>query len=221
MAHAEPDAADGTRPFVPRDMRTAFGTRDCHGRVGCESNATRAFPRLFRDKPSAGWTLVEVEGDLLLPTAVLRRRRGDVVDPLQVLDDLRQAAYLRIGLGVWRGRPATRGRTPGSVRTSCAPGERRPAELTLVELERGELAALPAEDSRHRAHLGQEFVDFSAAAKLDATGPLRDRPNHTPGVGCASRFPPIRRWSRLASYDNQDRVRARTPCRAEAVRRRE
>jgi len=201
----EASAADRARIDIGRDSRTAIGTREGEGGHRGEPDAADAFRRLLRNEPAARRALVQPDGELFFPWPSADRCR-DLVDVSQILDDLEEGT-LRRRSGRLRRRRRPRPRLAiATVDAARAAGERGTAVLASVEFERRELAALPTEDSRHRAQTRHDLVEVSRRLQHLMRPTLQHRRNPLWCSG-ASRCPAITYSPKLARPDNQDRFR--------------
>src|SRR6266545_4354926 len=136
--------------------------------------------RFLGDGAQARRALVRFDNDLI-PTGprLLSSPRGpvDLADSLEIFENLSQVSPSGVR------RSSCDGTDPGVDRSSSAIGASRPtgecrsAVLTVIEFERRQLAAFPAEDPRHRAELGHDLVHVrvASAAEVDVPYALRHR----------------------------------------------
>ncbi len=167
----EGHAAHRTPARTRRHRRSALGTCERERGRFSESHAALAIGRFLGHDASARRALVKLDEYLLPPGRSLPlspRRSVDLTDALEIFEDLCQVSSSGFRRASCDGTDPGVDRTSGAVRASRPSGERRSAVLTVIEFERRQLAALPAEDPRHGAELGHDLVHVRVASADDA-----------------------------------------------------
>src|SRR3989442_10868990 len=159
------DAADGAAVHVGRHARCALRARERHLRDRGEADAADAFVRLLGNESTTRWTLIEADGQLLLPRQSSAGRRL-FVHFLEIVDDLGEGPFRTFPTRLSSRHEPGRRDAAGTVRAARAACKSGTAMLASVKLERRELVAIPAENLRHRAQLRHQLVDLAPRVYL-------------------------------------------------------